>query len=421
MEFTSDYSRHFIARGRNSVGHARHYLSGLLGTQRRKNIETIDGDLPGSDYQGLEQFISSSPWDEEGVLDQVAWDADGLLGGHPDSAFYLDESAFSKKGKGSAGVKSQYNGRLGTKDNCQVGVFGCLGRGHRVCLTDARLFLPEDWTKDEERCRKVGVPLEQRVFKTKLQLAKEIVTRARQRGVRFNWLGFDALYGRSHAFTNALEDAGEHFVGDVQTVTKVWTRSPADPDAERLTVHELCQREFAAHSREYTLRAGTKGPLRVQGWARRVWLSSKDYRQPRERWLIASQDKDGDFRYSLSNCLEINDPARLLYMQHQRYWIEHAFREAKSQLGMAQYQVRVWRGWHHHMTMISLAMLFTLKEQILQAEEVPLLSMNDITVLLDYYLPRTHHDKALLYSKIAQGHRRRQADIDRRMKRAEVE
>lgn len=417
MNFTGSYSHHFTRQGMNSIGHARHYVGGLLGTGRRKNIETIGQDVRDADYQGLEQFISKSPWDHEALLDQVGWDADGLLGGHPDSALYLDETAFSKKGRGSVGVKTQYNGRLGHKDNCQVGVFACLGRGNRVALVDMSLFLPADWAADPARLDKAGVPAEHRRHRTKLELALEQVGRARQRGLRYGWVGFDALYGRSHAFTEALEQAGERFVGDVDGATKVWTAPPGEEGACRLTVNELCEEEFAAESRRLTFRAGTKGQLRVQAWVRRVWLHSQEFPELRERWLIVSQDAAGDWKYSLSNCLEINDPVRLVYMQHQRYFIEHAFHEAKDQLGMAQYQVRKWRGWHHHMALVCLAMLFCTKEQILQAESVPLLSLANITTLLDYYLPRNHHSEVSLLRTIQASHRQRQRDIDNRRRR----
>merc|ERR1711998_798001 len=76
MEFCDRYSRHFIQQGMHSVDHARHYLSGLLGVQRRKNIETIHNDVAGSDYQGMEQFISASPWSHEAVMEQLAADAE---------------------------------------------------------------------------------------------------------------------------------------------------------------------------------------------------------------------------------------------------------------------------------------------------------------------------------------------------------
>ena len=99
MDFCDSYAPHFVHQGMNSIGHARHYLSGLLGTQRRKNIETIENDVTGSDYQGLEQFISSSPWEHQAVMDQVARDANQLLGHERLAGLYLDESSFLKKGK----------------------------------------------------------------------------------------------------------------------------------------------------------------------------------------------------------------------------------------------------------------------------------------------------------------------------------
>ena len=94
MEFCDRYTHHFVGQGRNSIGHARHYLTGLLGTQRRKNIETIENDVSGSDYQGMEQFISSSPWDHRTLLDDVSRDANELLGNKKEAGFYIDESSF---------------------------------------------------------------------------------------------------------------------------------------------------------------------------------------------------------------------------------------------------------------------------------------------------------------------------------------
>jgi SRSO17 transposase len=94
----------------NSVGHARHYLNGLLGTQCRKNIETIHNDVAQSDYQGMEQFISSSPWCHRNLMDQLARDADDTLGDTSQTGLYLDESSFLKKGRASVGVQRQWSG-----------------------------------------------------------------------------------------------------------------------------------------------------------------------------------------------------------------------------------------------------------------------------------------------------------------------
>nr|WP_281375625.1 transposase [Haloferula luteola] len=106
-----------------SVGHARHYLSGLLGTQRRKNIETFEKDVAGSDFNGMEQFVSSSPWCYQALMDHVASDANELHGDAHKAGLSMDESSFLKKGHAAVGVRRQESGRAGKIENCQVGVF----------------------------------------------------------------------------------------------------------------------------------------------------------------------------------------------------------------------------------------------------------------------------------------------------------
>src|SRR5690606_4693240 len=118
MEFRETFSAHFVSQGMNGVTHARHYLAGVLGKQRRKNIETFENDIPGSDYQGMEQFVSSSPWSHEGVMDQVAREADKALGDPERAGLHIDESTFLKKGNASVGVQRQWSGRAGKVENC---------------------------------------------------------------------------------------------------------------------------------------------------------------------------------------------------------------------------------------------------------------------------------------------------------------
>jgi SRSO17 transposase len=87
-EFCDRFGRHFLIHGNDSSGHARHYLSGLLGCARRKNIGRIGEDVAESNYQGLQQFITDSPWDHGALLEEVAREAAALLGGHRDTALY---------------------------------------------------------------------------------------------------------------------------------------------------------------------------------------------------------------------------------------------------------------------------------------------------------------------------------------------
>jgi SRSO17 transposase len=363
MQFCDRYRNHFIGQGRNSVDHARHYVSGLLGTQRRKNIETIENDVSGSDYQGMEQFISSSPWEHRALLDDVARDADDLIGDENDAGLYIDESSFLKKGTSSVGVQRQWSGRAGKVENCQVGVFACLGRECDYALVDFRLFLPEGWSEDPTRCDKAKIPADQQGYKAKWEQALDMVAGARENGVRFGWVGVDGLYGHNNQFLNALEDAGEHFMADVHKDFKLWIECPAvkvptKPTSQRgkhykrarleneeqkekcLRVDEFVHASFEEHHRKICFRQGSKGALCARFWVADVWVWEARWSgPPRKRRLVVRQDGAGDFKYSLINLSATQSWKRLAYVQGQRYWIEHVFHEAKSQLGMAQYQV----------------------------------------------------------------------------------
>jgi SRSO17 transposase len=429
MEFCNVFSRHFIVRGKDISPHARTYLSGLLGTARRKNIGRIEEDVSASNYQGMQQLLSDSPWSHDALLDTVALQADGLLGGHRDTALILDESSFVKKGEASVGVQRQYCGRLGKVENCQVGVFACLGRGHRALLVDFRLFLPEAWAKDEERCAKAKVPKEHQVHHTKAELALELVKKARERGLSYQWIGGDEVYGNNSALTEALEDLGETFLMDVASNLKVWDADlklksppssgrrghphqvlvPENKAARLRSVSDLAAEHFNQQSRPATLRQTTKEPLDYQIWVKEVWLWDQNSKPARRRLLVVRREADGSYKYSLSNAPAETTWERLAYMQAQRFWIERGLQDGKSELGMAQYEVRTWRGWHHHMALVCLAMLFTLKERILAEPHAPLLSARDVVELLAFYLPRRSRDPDEILNALQERHRKRAA------------
>lgn len=423
------FEHHFIVRGKDVIGHARHYLGGLLGRQRRKNIECIGAHFGGSDYQGMQQFISDSPWSHEALMRQIGEEADRELGGDDESALVLDESSFVKKGDLSVGVQRQYCGRLGKTENCQVGVFACLGRGSRAALVDMRLFLPESWAQDEQRCKKAKVPDDKQKHHTKTELALQMVEAARERGSRHAWVGGDEVYGNNQVFCAQLEDLGERFLMDVAHVTKVWTSDPrpgivqprstpkggrprrsvqaGNAQAEQKKLSALVAQCFEKESREVKLRESTQGELRAPIMVRSVWLWDGKTEKARQRLLVVRKEADGSFKYSLGNLPADTSWEKLALMQAQRFWIEQAFKEAKGELGMAQYEVRGWAGWHHHMAMVSLAQLFTVKEKQRLARNVPLLSVRDITELLDIYLPRRERSEKEVLRQMAQRHSNR--------------
>jgi len=149
---------------------AQQYLCGLI-QAKDKNMERMAEVVPDSDEQVLQHFLTNSPWSYRSVMEQVASDTDSMFGDNRDTCLIVDESGIPKKGNKSVGVDRQWCGQLGKVENCQVGVFTALACGDAVTLTDARLYLPESWTNDPQRCKSAGIPEEHIVQKSKCELA----------------------------------------------------------------------------------------------------------------------------------------------------------------------------------------------------------------------------------------------------------
>jgi len=422
----SDFSAHFVVRGKDVGHHAADYLSGLLSTNRRKNIECINKDISQSNYQAMQQMVTDSPWDENKVMEQVAGEVNGILGGHPQSALLIDETSFVKKGNASVGVQRQYCGRLGKTENCQMGVFAAMGRGDKAAIVDFRLFLPQSWVDDPERCEKAKIPHDQQRHRSKLELALEMVQNAKSRGLVFDWVLTDSAYSSSVDFCATLEQAGLKFMGDVSVTNRVWDADPkpcapakgahgrptqacvkGNLSAKRLSVGDLVKKHFEKQSRQLTIREATKGELRARVWITQVWVWDEGTPQAARRTLVAREKEDGELKISWTNAPVGTDWEALAYMQAQRHWVERTFQDAKSELGMAQYEVRTWRGWHHHMALVSMAMLFMLKERVAHAQSAPLLSARDIVELLEYYLPRRGSKEEEIIADLVERHRQR--------------
>jgi SRSO17 transposase len=430
MSFCERFGGHFRQRTRTVETSVRHYVQGLLQAET-KNMERMEEVISEADHQALHHMLSESAWSERAVLDHVAQDANRLLGGHAESSLLIDESGCPKKGTQSVGVARQWCGQLGKVENCQVGVFAALSRGPDVTLIDERLFLPEVWTRDPARCQAAGIPVAQRSFQRKTDLALVMITRARQQGIGFAWVGFDGFYGSDPAFLRALDDQGEVFVGDVHKDQRIYlddpqpiippapaahgrppTRLQAQTPAVRVDRWTRQQPPTAWQS--VTLRDGAKGPLRVDILHRRVWLWDGEEAQARLWRLIVRREIDAptEVKYSLSNAPANTPVPRLAFMQGQRYWIERALQQGKRDVGLGDYQVRGWRGWHHHMTLVMMAMLFGLEERRLHHQTRPLLSGTDIRALLNHFLPRRDTTLEEVLRQMEVRHRKRQAAIN---------
>ena len=419
-----------------AAGQAGIYVRGLLeAPSGDRNLEDIAQTVPGADHQRIHTFITDTPWNEAAVLDWVSAQADGMLGGAPQSHLIIDESAFSKKGASSAGVARQYNGRIGKVDNCQVGVFSALAAGERVTLLEGRLYLPQEWCESPARCKTARIPAEQRDFKSKARIALEMVRAQRARNVRFNWVSIDGGYGKDPAFLRALEADGETFVADVHSNQRIWLEDPK-PAAPQIATGQRQSakpkafspgeevRDWAAGQPAqdwiaFKRRDGINGALRGEFLHRRVWLWDGEEEMARCWHLIVwrPEENSQEIKYVLSNAPADIAALDLARMACSRFWIERALQDAKGAVGMGEYQLRSWVGWHRHMAMVMLAMFFMLQQKILLAAELPLLSAEDIAWAIEYFLPRAHATEQDVQKALARRHRRRQVDIDSRKRR----
>lgn len=411
------------------VNQSRQYLSGLMQAVH-KNIERMTEVVPETEYQSLQHFVSHSPWEYRPVMNQVALDADRLLGGTSESGLTVDESSIPKKGRKSVGVARQWCGRLGKVDNCQTGVYVSLVNGSSTTIIDAQLYLPAEWTDDRNRCKAAGIP-EDIKFKTKSELALDMVHHAKSIGIRYAWVGADAGYGKEPVFLKTLDDEGETFMVDVHKDQFIYLEDPCPyiPDRQpgkgrspslyksksaKITVKDWVVSQPEDAWQRIIVRDSTKGPIRVDILTRQVWIWL-DKKQDVRKWhLVARREIDATrkIKYSLSNAPAQTAPERLAYIQGQRYFVERSFQDAKTTVGMGSYQVRGWLAWHHHMSMVMMAMLFLLETRKEQKESYPLLSCPDIANLLSHFLPRRDITPEEVLRQMDVRHRKRKASIE---------
>jgi len=432
--FISRYGRFFRTRTRDSAAVAARYLRGLAQADDC-TFASMAAVVDESCAQQFQHFISNSPWDHKPVLAQIGQDADRLVGGKPSSCLVIDESSFAKQGDRSVGVARQWSGRLGKVDNCQVAVFGVLTDGQRHTPVDMRLYLPKCWIDDAARCEQTGVPLDARTLTSKSEHALDIVRQARAGGMRFEWVGIDAGYGKEPAFLRALDDTNEVFVADIHRTQRVWIEPPdlvvppAQPgrgrpaqkrqaSIEPVTVENLVKGLGAADWMRCVLRDGTRGELRVDIAHRRVWLWDGEEEVPRCWHLIVRREVKSEktIKYTLSNAAADTPVLRLGQMQGHRYWVERAFEDAKGECGLADYQALSWRSWHHHVTMVMLAMLFIAEQRAAHQPGLALLTPRDIVEMLKQTLPRKAEGKDALAARINERHHRRRSAIASRFR-----
>lgn len=410
------------------IEQAGQFLKGLFQTDKR-NIERMCENVVDSNYDRIQHFISVSPWDAESVMNKVAQDTNQCFKPFSQVGLLIDESGHSKKGDKSVGVAWQYNGNKGKVENCQVGVYAALSAKNYYCLVDSRLYLPKAWTDDKDRCLQAGVPEEKIIFKTKPEIALEMVKSLRERGIRFDWVDGDGLYGNDTKFADALDELGEIFVLEAHSDQQIYLEEPEiytpcatgkrgrKPTRKKSKQQPIEIRHYVAsvplqYWKEISIRDTSKGVLVCQALVRKVWVWDKESDKAKQRLLIVrkTQTKNGtDIKYALTNADEYQYTwTELVRMQSQRYFIERTFQESKQELGMSDYQVRGWLAWHHHSAVVMMALQFVLRERILSNDSTPLLSTRDVREVLIMQLSTKKKTITDIFKQIFNRHKKRQ-------------
>lgn len=351
------------------------YVRGLLLEGRRKSIQPMAARLPDGDEQGLQQFITDSPWNDMPVRRRLAGRMTKEI--EPEG-WVVDDTGLPKDGRWSPGVGHQYCGALGKTANCQVIVSVNAATDRASCPLDWRLFLPAAWDDDRERRVRAKIPDAVR-HRAKWQLALDILDELLAWGLERRVVQADGGYGDITAFRLGLEQRELEYVvqvkgttsaqpGDAVPLTPVYSGRGRPPAARYSDAPSSLRDLILAAGRDSAQavcwRDGDRGPLRSDFVALRVRPANDAQRQDDgvlpERWLLAEwpPGKDEPVKYWLSNLPAQTTSLRLVQLAKLRWRVEHDYRELKQCLGLDHYEGRSYRGLHHHLTCVTVAHAF---------------------------------------------------------------
>jgi SRSO17 transposase len=350
---------------------AQQYVHGLLSDLGSKDAESI-AYLHDRNRQGLQKFLGQSPWDHRPLLAELARQVGQGLA-EADAVLVFDPSAFPKKGTESVGVQRQWCGRLGKVENGQVGIYlGYVSRRDHA-LVDVRLYVPREWARSRRRRNKAGVPADVR-FHTRHELALQMLDE-RGPSLPHAWVAGDDEMGRCTWFRAELRARQEAYLLAVPSNTLVRDLAATPPPYSgrgrqprvpfgRVDRWAAALPETAWQTIE--VRDGEKGPLAVQ--MARTLVQARDEGRASDvaEWLVVFRERQGDgswkHDYLLSNAVVTTPAAEFARVFKAEHRIEESLKRAKSEAGLADYQVRTWEGWHHHQTLSLIATWFLSQE-----------------------------------------------------------
>lgn len=325
------------------------YIKGLLGSAERKNGWQISEYIGETSPYAMQQFLYRGSFCANKLRDKlISYTAENI--GEEDGVIVIDETGFLKQGKHSCGVKRQYSGTAGRIENCQIGVFLTYSSTKGYNPIDRRLYIPQEWIGDPDRCKKAGVP-ENIEFKTKPQMALEMIKNATVAGMPYLWVAGDCVYGDYTNIRTWLENNGKYYVMNVSGKAHVWV------GYEQLSVKRMLQNLSEEGWFEASCGDGSKG-ARLYEWL--VIPINQGAIPGHERTLLVRRSKSDPNELRAYICFAPIDTSRqkLIEIVGQRWTIETCFKEGKSEVGLDQYEVRSYHGWYKHITLACIALAF---------------------------------------------------------------
>src|SRR5712664_1857400 len=419
-EFWLRFRDCFKTRTRDTSANAYTYLRGQLTMDNERNFANMARNMTGDDGQALQHFMANSPWTGQAVFGQIQAEIKATAALAQGSTLILDESADEKAGTHNAGASRQYNGRMGKVDLCRVDTCLTYANGGLWAMVDGELFLPEEWFGEAfaQTRHALGIPPD-RTFETKIALGLKMVKRVKAKGVPFDLVACDALYGRDSQFRADLAAENVQYAAQVPADTNVYLSEPRvglppkrgkrGRPRTRLRVlsgqhpHEV--RALAQHPQTAWQRVQVR--LTERGWltadfaVRRIWTVAAGQR-PRAEWLVIRRNSDGECSYTLLNAPTDTPQAWLIAWSCRRYFTERTFEDAKTEIGWDEFQAQKYRAGEHHLALTAAALWFVAQTKLvwaqmyardpelahqLEVEVLPALSTANVRELLKAVLP----------------------------------
>jgi len=318
----------------------------------------------------LLNFLRDSPWDDRSVRREAAfYVVSALEKQEPVTTWIIDDTGFPKQGKYSVGVQRQYSGTLGKKGNCQIGVSLTIATRHEHVPIDFALYMPKSWTEDATRREKARVP-DDLVFKTKPELALDLITRAVEDKIPGDTVLVDTAYGNSSEFRNTVRMYGFDLGVAIQSTTKVWTLDKIERrHGEPLSVQDLGTKLGPRAFRRITWRVGTGGKLSSRFAFRRVKVAHDDGTDAGDReplWLMMEwpEGEKKPTKFVLTTLPRRMTKKQIVRIIKERWRTERAYEELKGELGLDHFEGRTFPGWHHHISVVLCCYAFIVSERV---------------------------------------------------------